>query len=168
MSLTFRYATIAELPWVVDVYNSIVAGRMVTADTDPVTVESRVAWFEAHDEKHPLWIVEEKGEAAGWVSLQKFYGRPAYDITAEISIYLHERTRGRGLGKQVLQIAIEKSAALGIENLLGFVFAHNIPSMKLFEKAGFAHWADMPGIALLDGAYRTLIILGKKINTVQQ
>lgn len=166
MEFVFRYAALADLPWVVDVYNSIVAGRMVTADTDPVTVESRIPWFEAHDEKHPLWIVEQAGEAVGWVSLQKFYGRPAYDITAEISIYLHENTRGKGMGKLILDEAIARSAALGIENLLGFVFAHNIPSMKLFERAGFTHWANMPGIALLDGEYRSLIILGKKINTI--
>ncbi|BAV04806.1 phosphinothricin acetyltransferase [Filimonas lacunae] len=165
MKPVFRYAALTDLPWVVAVYNSIVAGRMVTADTDEVSVESRLPWFEAHDEKHPLWIVEADGQPVGWVSLQKFYGRPAYDITAEISIYLHESTRGRGLGKIVLQEAIAHSAALGIENLLGFVFAHNIPSMKLFEWAGFSQWANMPGIALLDGEYRSLIILGKKLNT---
>lgn len=166
MEPVFRYALREELPWVVEVYNSIIAGRMVTADTDPVTVESRIPWFEAHDEKHPLWIVEADGARVGWVSLQKFYGRPAYAITAEISIYLHESCRGRGLGMPVLQQAIARSAALGIQNLLGFVFAHNVPSMKLFEKAGFEAWANMPGIAVLDGEYRSLIILGKKINTI--
>lgn len=166
MEPVFRYALREELPWIVEVYNSIVAGRMVTADTDPVTVESRIPWFDAHNEKHPLWIVELEGAPVGWVSLQKFYGRPAYDITAEISIYLHESCRGRGLGMPVLQQAIILSAALGIQNLLGFVFAHNIPSMKLFEKAGFETWANMPGIAVLDDEYRSLIILGKKINTI--
>lgn len=36
----------------------------------------------------------------GWLSFQDFYGRKAYDITAEISIYLDEKFRGRGYGKR--------------------------------------------------------------------
>ncbi|WP_339382997.1 GNAT family N-acetyltransferase, partial [Klebsiella aerogenes] len=62
---------------------------MVTADTMPVTVESREEWFNEHNPgKRPLWVIENpSGEIIGWVSFQSFYGRPAYDATVEISIY---------------------------------------------------------------------------------
>jgi L-amino acid N-acyltransferase YncA len=44
-----------------------------------------------------LWIVEnDESEIIGWVSFQDFYGRSAYDGTAEISIYLDEKFRGKG------------------------------------------------------------------------
>lgn len=163
MKLAFRDATLADLPWIVAVYNSVIPGRMVTADTDPVSVESRVNWLNEHHANRPLWVVYAGGEKAGWISLQDFYGRPAYNITAEISIYLAESSRGKGLGKLLLQEAVEKSRALGVENILGFIFAHNVPSMKLFEQAGFEQWALMPGIAVLDGVKRSLVIMGKKI-----
>ena len=39
---TLRDATEADLPAIVEIYNATIAGRMVTADTSPVTVESRV------------------------------------------------------------------------------------------------------------------------------
>ena len=42
----------------------------------------------------------------GWVSFQPFYGRPAYDATAEISIYLAPLQRGKGYGKSILQYCI--------------------------------------------------------------
>jgi phosphinothricin acetyltransferase len=163
--MKFRNATLPDLPAIVDIYNSTVAGRMVTADTEPVSVESRMKWFEEHTpEKRPLWVVEDNSNTiTGWVSFQSFYGRPAYDATAEISIYLHASSRGRGLGKKVLAHAIESSAALGIKTLLGYIFAHNEPSLRLFKSFGFREWALLPDIAELDGIERSVVIVGKRI-----
>jgi len=105
-----------------------------------------------------------ENELIGWVSFQSFYGRPAYQGTAEISIYLDEQARGKGWGEIILQYAMKSCPALGIKNLLGFIFAHNVPSMKLFRKLGFATWGHFPGVAVLDGIERDLIIVGKRIN----
>lgn len=163
MTIEFTDAAITDLPWIVEVYNSTVAGRMVTADTEPVSVKAREPWFYAHHARRPLWVVKAGGEQVGWVSLQDFYGRPAYNITAEISIYLAEAARGKGLGRLLLQTAMEKSKTLGIENLMGFIFEHNLPSVKLFEQAGFERWGHFPNIAVLDGVQRSLLIMGKKI-----
>ncbi len=103
--LKFRNAEQQDLPYIVEIYNSTIASRMVTADTEPVSVASRQKWFDEHSAlKRPLWMVEdENNQLLGWVSFQSFYGRPAYDATVEISIYLNEQQRGRGLGKQILQ-----------------------------------------------------------------
>jgi phosphinothricin acetyltransferase len=164
MKVQFRNALLSDLPVIVDIYNTTIPSRMVTADVDPVTVESREPWFHAHvPGKRPLWIAETEGRVAGWVSMQSFYGRPAYNATVEISIYLHPDFRGKGLGKTALAYAMEQCPSLGVENLLGFIFAHNYPSLQLFAKMGFEEWAHMPGIAELDGIKRSLKILGKKI-----
>lgn len=163
--IRFREATRNDLPVIVEIYNTTVAGRMVTADTEPVTVESRVKWFEDHSpESRPLWMVEnENGETAGWVSIRSFYGRPAYKATTEIAIYLKPECRGKGYGKAILKEAIDRCRSLGIKTLLGFIFAHNEPSLKLFRQLGFGQWATLPDVAELDGIQRSLIILGKRI-----
>ncbi len=138
---------------------------MVTADPEPVSVEERLAWFNEHNpEKRPLWIVECRGETCGWVSFQSFYGKPAYKATAEISIYLHENYRGKGLGKKVLKKVIEECPRLEIDTLLAFIFGHNEPSLRLFFSLGFAQWGFLPEVAELDQIKRDLVILGKKIN----
>lgn len=164
-SLYYSDAQIQDLPAIVAIYNSTIESRMVTADLEPVSIESRKTWFTEHNpERRPLWIVQnELNEIVGWVSFQDFYGRPAYNGTAEISIYLHQQQRGKGLGKQVLQYSMDKSEQLGIHTLLGYVFAHNEPSLKLFRHAGFEDWGHFPRIAILDGIERSLIILGKRI-----
>jgi len=164
--MTFRNATLNDLSRIVEIYNSTIASRMVTADTEPIAVESRVNWFEEHTpNKRPLWVIEDENKKiVGWVSFKSFYGRPAYNGTVEISIYLDPSARGKGLGKEALNFAIQQTKSLNIQTLLGFIFAHNEPSLKLFRGAGFEDWALLPNIANLDGIERSLIILGKRVN----
>jgi phosphinothricin acetyltransferase len=165
MELEFRNATINDLPRIVEIYNSVVPGRMVTADTAPVTIESRMKWFNDHNAAHrPLWMVYDEGKEIGWISFQSFYGRPAYNATAEVSVYLDEPARGRGYGEKILRHAMNSCRQLEIETLLGFIFAHNEPSRKLFRKLGFEEWGHLPRVARLDGIERDLIIVGKRIN----
>ncbi|HTD04480.1 GNAT family N-acetyltransferase [Undibacterium sp.] len=159
-----RLARLDDLPAIVAIYNSTVASRQVTADTEPVSVESRLAWFEEHDPaRRPLWVMEEGGQILGWLSFSDFYGRPAYSGTAELSIYLHEDARGKGLGRYFLTEAIAYAPKIQVHTLLGFIFGHNTPSLKLFEVFGFETWANMPKVATLDGVERDLIIVGKRV-----
>ncbi|HYD80164.1 MAG TPA: GNAT family N-acetyltransferase [Paucimonas sp.] len=163
-SFAHRVARFEDLPAIVAIYNSTVASRQVTADTEPVTVESRHAWFAEHTpEKRPLWVAERDGEVIGWLSFSNFYGRPAYAGTAELSIYLAEAARGKGLGAYFLSAAIAFAPTIGVHTLLGFIFGHNTPSLRLFEKFGFERWAHLPRVANLDGIERDLDILGKRV-----
>ncbi len=164
MPVEFINASASDLSKIVATYNSTVASRLVTADLEPVSVESKLAWFNAHSsEKRPLWLVMLDGNYAGWMSFNSFYGRPAYDGTVEVSIYLEENARGKGLGKICLQKAIDISPSLKIHTLLGFIFGHNKPSLKLFYQFEFEKWAHLPEVANMDGIMRDLIILGKKV-----
>ena len=164
MSFSYRVARLDDLPAIVAIYNSTIPSRRVTADTEPVSVESRLPWFHAHPANYrPLWVVEEAGDIIGWLSYSDFHARPAYAHTAELSIYLHEKARGKGLGSYLLTQAIETAPQLSIHTLVGLIFGHNQPSLKLFERFGFERWADMPRVAVLDGIERDLIIVGKRI-----
>ena len=164
--MKFRMAAQKDLKTIVEIYNSTIPSRMVTADTEPVTLKSKQKWFDEHNpEKRPLWVVENsENEIIAWVSFQSFYGRPAYNATVEISIYIHENHRGKGLGKEILRYCIENAPKYGIKTLLGFIFMHNEPCLKLFRHFGFEDWASLPGIAILDGKERGLKILGKRIS----
>lgn len=171
-SYTHRLALRSDLPVIVDIYNSTIASREVTADTEPVTVASREPWFDAHQsERRPLWVIHDAAaaetaaqpEVIGWMSYSNFYGRPAYSGTAEVSIYIAEAWRGKGIGKYCLQEAITHAPSIAVHTLLGFIFGHNAPSLALFEKFGFSTWANLPRVANLDGIERDLIILGKRV-----
>ncbi|MBE8847945.1 N-acetyltransferase family protein [Enterococcus durans] len=158
----FLNATIEQLPRIVEIYNQAIPGKMATADLKPITVESRIDWFEAHDPDHrPLWLIEEKGEVVGWISLSDFYGRPAYDQTVEISIYIDRSCQKLGLGQKALHFVESQLSRLKIETVLAFIFDINQASQRLFEKNGYGTWGHLPKIAHMEDRVIGLNILGK-------
>jgi len=164
MAMTIRDAKEIDLPAIVAIYNGSIPGRTATADTESVSVESRRRWFCDHDPaKRPLWVAVDDEVIVGWLSFQSFYGRPAYHATAELSIYVAPSWLRKGIGGSLLAKAIEQSPQLRLKTLLGFIFAHNAASLRLFEKFGFHHWGFLPGVAELDGVERDLIIVGRRL-----
>jgi L-amino acid N-acyltransferase YncA len=163
-STSIRDATEADLPAIVGIYNAAIPGRMATADTRPVSVESRLPWFREHDPaRRPLWVAVADASIAGWLSFQSFYGRPAYHATAEVSVYVASSHQRRGIGRVLLEQAMAESPRLEVKTLLGFIFGHNEPSLALFESFGFERWAALPRVAQLDGVERDLLILGLRL-----
>ena len=161
-----RDAQMSDLQAIVEIYNSTISDRLATADTQPITRESRIAWLQNRDFNYrPVWVVETKAqEIAAWLSFNNFYGRPAYHHTAEISIYVVQKYRRQSIGSLLLRNAIAKSAQLEIKVLLGFIFAHNQPSINLFKKFGFQLWGQLPQVAQLDNQEKDLAILGLRVS----
>ena len=160
-----RDATLEDLSSLVEIYNSTVPSRIVSADTERVSVEQRLPWFREHDpSRRPILVAEEEGEVVGWISLSDFYdGRPAYNFTAEIGIYVREGHRRRGTGGRMLEETIRRAPDLGIKTLTAGAFAGNEPSLRLFERFGFQKWANFPRVAELDGTEQDLVILGRRL-----
>ncbi len=161
-----RDAVDSDLSRIVEIYNAAVPTRLATADTEEVSVESKREWFESHvPGKRPILVHEEGGQVIGWLSFEPFYGRPAYDQTAEVSIYIDPAHCSKGLGAKLLGQAMNLTAELDIETLVAYIFSHNQQSLRLFEKYGFEEWGKLPDIAVMDGNRYSLSILGKHINS---
>jgi len=161
-----RHAQVHDLPEIVAIYNASVPGRMATADLAPVSVADRRQWFADFDpRRRPLWVACDDGTSAplAWLSLRSFYGRPAYDETAEVGLYTAPRAQRRGYGRGLVLHALHEAPSLRITTLLAFTFAHNAPSLALFRSAGFADWGTLPRVANLDGVRRDLVILGRAV-----
>src|SRR5436190_18522611 len=96
--LIIRDALESDLPAIIDIYNATVPTRVVTADLEPTTVEARLPWFREHSpDQHPFWVAESGGCVIGWLDFKKFLPRCAYRGTAEISVYVDEKFRRRGV-----------------------------------------------------------------------
>jgi L-amino acid N-acyltransferase YncA len=161
--MTIRHGTLADLPAIVDIYNASIPGRLATADTEPVTVDQRREWFAGFSAgQRPIWVYD-VGGVAGWLGLRSFYGRPAYHGTVECAVYVSPLLRRSGIARRLLEHALHESPGLGIRTILAFVFAHNAPSVTLFERYAFERWGNLPRVAELDGIERDLLILGLRV-----
>jgi phosphinothricin acetyltransferase len=165
--MTVRDANEDDLPAIVAIYNAAIPGRTATADTQPVTVEERREWFAKHDPKRrPLWVAEIDGELVAWIGLSSFYeGRPAYDATAEVSMYVAPAHQKRRLGRELMERIIAACPRLGVTTLLAMYFDHNEPSRRLCAALGFEQAGHLERIANLDGAERGLVIAALRINS---
>ena len=170
--MRIRNAVEADLAAIVDIYNSTIACRSVTADLDPVSVDSRWDWFRSRTpDRRPLWVVESEDETrtdfpriAGWLAFQDFYSaRRAYDVTAELSIYISPDYRQQGIGRKLLHHAIANSPDLGIKNLVGCIFASNTASLRLFAGFGFEQWGYLPAVAEFESGTCDLVIMGRRV-----
>lgn len=165
MDIQFKIAKQKDLSEIVRIYNETIPKKMATADTKPVSVKDRQPWFEAHQQvNRPLWVIRTNDQRiAGWISFGDFYGRPAYQHTSEISIYIDQKFRGQHLGRRALHFAEEQAPSLKINNILAFIFSHNTPSIGLFKSEGYEEWGLFPQVAEMDEKLYSLTIMGKKL-----
>ena len=165
MPFLIRHGEPRDLPAIVSIYNASIPGRMATADTEPVSVAGREEWFKGFDAKaRPIWVAETpEGEIAGWLGLRSFYGRPAYHRTVESAVYVTPAHQREGVARRLVTHALGECPQLGIANVLAFVFAHNMPSVTLFEAHGFGRWGLLPKVCEMDGKEHDVLILGKRV-----
>ena len=148
-----RLARIDDLPAIVAIYNQAVESKHSTADTEPLQVEDRKAWFREHPPAtHPVFVAELDGQTAGWSSLSAYRaGRAALRYTAEISYYVEETHQRRGIATALVRHAIAACPDLRIKNLFAIVLEHNASSIRILEKAGFEKWGFLPRVADFEG-----------------
>jgi L-amino acid N-acyltransferase YncA len=160
-----RDATEADLPAIVAIYNAAIPGRSATADTEPVTVDERREWFAKHEPaRRPMWVADIDGEVVAWIGLSSFYGgRPAYDATAEVSMYIAPAYQNRKLGRELMERMIAACPRLGVTTLLAMYFDHNEPSRRLCASLGFEQLGHLSRIARLADTDRGLIIAALRI-----
>lgn len=164
LSSEIRQARPEDLPAIIDIYNAAIATRTATAQLEPVTLESRKNWLNEHSPKeHPFLVLELDGRLAGWLTFKSFLPRCAYSGTAELSVYVHQEFRRRGVARALLERAIELAPKLEITALVGLIFAHNEPSIRLFEQLGFSRWAYLPRVARMEEIERDLTIMGRHV-----
>ena len=162
--MKIRDAVESDLPAIIKIYNAAVATRVATAQLEQVTLDERRNWLKEHSpDRHPFWVLEMDRQIAGWLTLKPFLPRCAYRGTAEVSVYVDERFRRRGVGRTLLGQAIARAPCLQIRAMVGLIFAHNEPSLRLFEQLGFERWGLLPRIAQLDAVERDLTIMGRPV-----
>jgi L-amino acid N-acyltransferase YncA len=162
--MSIRDAVDSDLPAIIEIYNAAITTRISTAQLKPVTIKERRNWLKQHTpDRHPFRVLEIDGQIAGWLSLKSFLPRCAYRGTVEVSVYVGEKFRRRGVATSLLEESIARASSLGVHVMVGLIFAHNEPSLRLFERLGFERWGLLPRIARLDAAERDLTIMGRHV-----
>lgn len=165
--ILYRMATLDDLPTLVDIYNQSIQTKQSTAILQPLTLAERQVWFDEHcqNSNRPIIVAvcQDSQKVLAYGSFSDLYPMFAYHISSEISIYVHENAKGKGIGKTMLQVLLLLAPLCEIRQIVAKIFAHNTPSLQLFKKFGFEQWGYLPEVCDMNGFLADVVILGKTV-----
>jgi L-amino acid N-acyltransferase YncA len=133
--------------------------------TGDATFESDAPEFEAWDAAHLKacrLVAREGDEVLGWAALSPVSSRCVYGGVAEVSVYVAESARGRGLGRALLASLVEESERAGLWTLQAGVLAENGASIRLHERCGFRVVGKRERLGKLKGVWRDVVLLERR------
>lgn len=163
--LKVRRAAFEDLSAITEIYNQAILKTTATFDTEPKTVENQKTWFENHGTKYLLLVAEEDGKVLGWASLSRWSDRCAYSDTAEISLYVDEKYRGKGIGKKLLRTIIQEGEKTGIHSVIARIAEGNETSIHLHQSVGFEHIGIMKEVGRKFGRLLDVYLMQKIYRT---
>lgn len=144
------------------IYESGIATGIATFET---TAPSWEKWNVGHLTFARLVAVE-NNEVVGWAALSTVSSRCVYGGVAEVSVYVANTHKGKGIGKLLLQNLIKESESNGIWTLQAGIFTDNAASVKLHEKVGFRVIGHREKIGKLNDIWKDNFILERRSKIV--
>lgn len=126
--------------------------------TGEATFETIAPSWEQWDSSHQPFarlvaVSEEDGLVKGWAALSPVSARSVYAGVAEVSVYIEKDSRGKGLGKVLLEQVIVQSEQNGLWTLQASVFPENRASVELHRFCGFREVGIRRRIGKLEGGH---------------
>lgn len=141
-----RAATRSDVEAITEIYNQAVVHTTASYDLEPVTLASRLDWFDQKiADGWPVLVAtgdpadgqQGTGEVLGWSSYGPYRAKAGYDATVEHSVYVSSDHRAEGVGTALLLPLIAQARAEGRHVMLGGVDADNAGSIAFHERHGF-------------------------------
>jgi L-amino acid N-acyltransferase len=156
-----RKAMLADIPAITEIYNEAILTTDATFDNEPKTITEQNKWFQAHGAKNPIVVAEINSEVVGWASLSEWSTRCAYSDTAEISLYVKETFRNRGIGKSLMQTILAEGKKAGLHTIISRITSGNDVSIQLHLQFGFEHIGVMKEVGKKFGRLLDVCIMQK-------
>jgi L-amino acid N-acyltransferase YncA len=147
-----------DWPSVARIFGDGIATRNATFETKVPTWEE---WDAAHLPEH-RYVAQENGGVVGWIALAPVSSRCCYAGVAEVSAYVAESARGRGVGTALLETLVASAERAGIWTLETGVFPENETSLALLSRFGFREVGIRERIGQMDGAWRDVVLLERR------
>jgi len=159
-----RVAHATDSTAIARIYNDAVRRTVATFDTSPRPVATQRRILQEHATQGlPLRVAVHAGRVIGWASLSRWSERRAYAGTAEVSVYVGARFRGRGVGHRLLSEVLRAAEQRGLHVLLARVADGNAVSLRLHRRLGFVRIGVMHEVGFKFGRYVDVVLLERRL-----
>ena len=154
--LVIRPITKDDIAACLDIYNYEVVNGVATLDLEARTLLEWQEWYEAHsDEHHPIVVGTIDGIVAGYASLSPYRTKDAFKSTVELSIYIHQEYRGRGVASKLMAHILDHAKETDtLHTVVSVITAGNAASTALHERFGFTYCGLTPQVGFKHGKYQ--------------
>ncbi|WCT10791.1 GNAT family N-acetyltransferase [Mucilaginibacter jinjuensis] len=157
MALLIRQATEADLADILDVFNDALINTTAVYQDVPHTPDMRLQWYNDRVEAgYPVIIAEFDNEFAGFASYGPFRTGSGYRYTAEHSVYIIFKHRGKGIGKALVLELINIARQNGLHTLIAGIDSSIEASIKLHLSLGFTEVAHFKQVGYKFGEWLDL------------
>ena len=150
-------------------WESVRAIYLAGVATGDATFETEAPNWTEWDKSHlpaPRLVALSSEAVVGWAALSRVSSRAAYAGVAEVSVYVDEQMRGRGIGSSLLKALVAGSENAGIWTLQASIFPENTASILLHQSCGFREVGRRQRIGKLQGVWRDTVLLERRSEVV--
>ena len=159
MDILIRSMNKNDWPSVSEIYRQGIETGKATFQSD---IPAYHEWNAAHIQECRFVAVHDK-KVVGWTALSKVSSRCVYGGVAEVSIYIAEDYRGKGVGRELLQHLIIESEKADFWMLQSGIMEDNSASISLHEKCGFRQVGYRERIGRdVHGKWRSTVLMEKR------
>jgi L-amino acid N-acyltransferase YncA len=156
-----RRASTDDLESILNIYNQGIEDRIATLEEDEKDIGYMTDWFNNHNGRFAVMVVENSDEIVGWASLNPYSNRCAYAGVADLSIYIRRDHQGKGVGSLLLK-EIERTAVKNQFNkIVLFTFPFNTLGQGLYRKNGYREVGVFKNQGKIEGRFVDVMIMEK-------
>ena len=154
--LNIRRARIDDVSPCLDIYNYEVVNGVATLDLEPRTLPEWQEWYEAHQtQEHCIFVGHIDNVVVGYASLSPYRIKDAFKSTVELSIYIHQEYRGKGVASKLMAHILDYAKETDtLHTVVSVITAGNAASTALHERFGFTYCGLTPQVGFKHGKYQ--------------
>ena len=157
--MIFRELTNQHWPQVKAIYEEgIATGNATFQESSPSWDE----WDTTHVLNSRIVALDDADNVLGWAALTPVSGRCVYAGVAEVSVYVSQKARGKGVGKALLNELVRQSEQNGFWTLTAGIFPENAASLEIHKQAGFRILGIREKIGKMHGQWRDTVLLERR------
>ncbi len=162
--LRIRDATSADIPAILAIYNDVVANTTAIYDEHPSTLAERQAWFDGRRARDfPVFVGELAGDVVGFSSFGEWRSRWGYRYTVEHSVHVRADCRGKGVGRQLIEVLFPRAAAMNVHMMIAHIDSAASASLRLHAKLGFKSVGTFHEVGKMRGGWLSVVAMQREI-----
>jgi len=135
--MEIRSAKLTDAEQIAEIYNYYILNTHHTFEIEPLSAEEMKRRVGEVSGEYPYLVAETDGEIQGYIYAAQFRLREAYKHSVEVSIYVRNQAKQKGIGSELYKRLLEELKETDIHTIIAGISQPNEASVKFHEKLGF-------------------------------